>query len=989
MDKSLIKYFLFIFLFFFLFSNAKNLLCGEEQIDHCMECGIGELNDTCSKCEDNYFLFLFNYLCLPCDHLVYGDSGCKGICSIDDNLDVTCDEFGCKKGYFNIDKKTCVPCSYTFNSLGCSDCSYLPPSGKTALETNERIFKCNSCLDNRFKFQNEKCVLCKKENCSSCYYIENSDKKICDKCHKDFYLREGECVKCWRKNISNGICEVCTDDPTDYQNFFCRCYGTYTLDSRISCKKCPDRCLNCTYDFLESRTKCVECSNNNILNSKGDCIYCGAGCLSCSLNKNDEPLCSQCDSGFSLIEGKCKNCPQYCEKCHLENDTFICDKCRNYYTLSQDNACIKCPEQCVHCEITNNSQKFECTKCAEYNNYAYALNNKKLCEVCPNKCKNCLWKDDLNNFVCTECDNKLVLYEGDCLKCSDTELGESCKKCNYNITEKKFQCYSCIDESYAYLINKKECIYNNDPTNSELYGCLQGVYNETKSRYECIDCRKDYVTILNEKKCNKYENLGLKSHCPEANNIGNESNPIYSCTYCKYDYIAYVNVKDYRGALNCYEPVDELKRCYTAFKDINGNLQCTECRGNYKLEFNEIYNKLACSENCLPDSYKKGFLCYKCDYGNSGCIPEKGCEYFNSNGQLNCKECKIGYFNYTYGKCLNCNIGDPKCKECHLNETANKFECDKCIEGYLVNKEKKCELNTCEEHSEVNYGCIICKKNLLEYINEKKCDNCTKNYFLTKNNTCLFCKSKNIGGPGCELCGYVTDNNGNETNDIICKHCPKGILTPDGKCYKCHEVLENCETCEYNNENKKFYCTKCQQNKYFLNSTGHCIYNFYNSYDLTIPLCEYQINYHIIDNYNIKTSSYCKICLKGYYPINNTCVPFSLLNCSLSSFFIFNSSYNETEEQNKLRKELYYECYYSDNVKINYYYNEIGLIKTENGDFEIGTIRKKLNIEGILFNENYNIALNDDIMNIFSSGYLCLNNSGTGEKYSPKKFKIL
>ena len=58
----------------------------------------GENNNTCAKCADNHFLFLFNYLCLPCDHLYYGDVGCKGNCHIKDNLDVTCDEFGCKDG---------------------------------------------------------------------------------------------------------------------------------------------------------------------------------------------------------------------------------------------------------------------------------------------------------------------------------------------------------------------------------------------------------------------------------------------------------------------------------------------------------------------------------------------------------------------------------------------------------------------------------------------------------------------------------------------------------------------------------------------------------------------------------------------------------------------------------------------------------------------------------------------------------------------------
>ena len=32
-------------------------------------------------------------------------------------------------------------------------------------------------------------------------------------------------------------------------------------------------------------------------------------------------------------------------------------------------------------------------------------------------------------------------------------------------------------------------------------------------------------------------------------------------------------------------------------------------------------------------------------YGNPGCIKEKGCSYNNANEQLDCVECKKGYFN--------------------------------------------------------------------------------------------------------------------------------------------------------------------------------------------------------------------------------------------------------------------------------------------------------------------------------------------------------
>ena len=87
-------------IFIFYLPEILTITCGEEQIDHCEVCNE---DNTCAKCEDKYFPFLFNYLCLPCDHMHYGDSGCDGNCQNDDILGLICDEFGCKSGFYSID----------------------------------------------------------------------------------------------------------------------------------------------------------------------------------------------------------------------------------------------------------------------------------------------------------------------------------------------------------------------------------------------------------------------------------------------------------------------------------------------------------------------------------------------------------------------------------------------------------------------------------------------------------------------------------------------------------------------------------------------------------------------------------------------------------------------------------------------------------------------------------------------------------------------
>ena len=46
---------LLFFLVISFFPKTFNLQCGDENIDHCEECGTGEAVNTCAKCEDNYF----------------------------------------------------------------------------------------------------------------------------------------------------------------------------------------------------------------------------------------------------------------------------------------------------------------------------------------------------------------------------------------------------------------------------------------------------------------------------------------------------------------------------------------------------------------------------------------------------------------------------------------------------------------------------------------------------------------------------------------------------------------------------------------------------------------------------------------------------------------------------------------------------------------------------------------------------------------------
>ena len=112
--------------------------------------------------------------------------------------------------------------------------------------------------------------------------------------------------------------------------------------------------------------------------------------------------------------------------------------------------------------------------------------------------------------------------------------------------------------------------------------------------------------------------------------------------------------------------------------------------------------------------------------------------------------------------------------------------------------------------------------------------------------TCVFCKAKKNGGPGCELCEYAKDAEGNDIDNIICNYCPRGFLTTDGKCYNCKDELENgCNNCtlKVNDSNliETLICTNCIDDKhYMLTNNNHCIH--VDNFAQNIPLCSYQIN---------------------------------------------------------------------------------------------------------------------------------------------------
>ena len=342
-------------------------------------------------------------------------------------------------------------------------------------------------------------------------------------------------------------------------------------------------------------------------------------------------------------------------------------------------------------------------------------------------------------------------------------------------------------------------------------------------------------------------------------------------------------------------------------------------------------------------------------------------------------------------------------------------------------------------------GCLICLDKKDDYIPRKKCQSCNQGFFKTKDETCIFCKAEKNGGPACQECEYVKDNDGIETNEIRCKYCSKGsVLSYDGKCYSCQEELgDACIKCSFvkNEEDNKetLKCQRCKEN-YILSSNGHCIH--YQSYYKIIPHCletyydvkinnlTYSNNNYDIESYisqsdfennyeqnlidqnmtenNITIESICLKCKDGYYLTKEgSCERIDIEECSFFNIFS-TGEYNKFSScQNLCQYKNYVLIDYYSNEKIEGLYDNISNIynndsdiynnltydnnNTSNTSIETNNQKYKLNIELIidkygLYNNTFDL-LNDDIKTFIMNGYSCLGNLGNGQKNQPTNLK--
>ena len=648
-----------------------------------------------------------------------------------------------------------------------------------------------------------------------------------------------------------------------------------------------EHCLEC--DPKDNYESCLKCEENHFLffnnllclpcnHSIYGQIGCEGNCDGSNYRNTRMAFCEEgkCKEGYYNLNGICFPCNDgstACAKCtyevkenHTELD-FICHECiNNEYNLTEFGICQHCYlSHCEICHYSNNFTKEVCDHCFD----GFYINSDGKCEKCKDICipygccRSCSDNDDDENKICSCWPHYHLVNKDTCQKneqpshpynpghpytSSEVETSIVQKVCSpgcaYCENEK---CYSCCD-NYTFIQEKNnDCLLNNETSQPYLYGCVKAIpINKINGIYKCLKCYYTFTKIINEDTCRKLSEIGLSQYCLEVENLKDIKEPLYSCHKCNSNNVI-INETS-RGIINCALREGKLIFCEEATEDKDGNYKCTKCVENASLNSSDI-----CV--CNSDSFGKfDELCFKCDddiYGNPGCSAEKGCNYSHSNDELDCNECKEGFFEYTRGQCFSCQNEIRNCDKCHYDQSNKLLQCDNCISIYSPNKAKnKCEIDECKEYPEIYPGCIICKDKLDKFKSEKKCQACKYGYFKTEDEKCVYCRSEKYGGPACYECQY------DDKKNIICKDCLRDeddsyntaiAVSSSGQHYHCkYDLSDACIKCVFIKIQgaEKLTCLECD-NGYYLNSDGKCISYIYKL-DI-IPNC-------LIHNFEIEGS---------------------------------------------------------------------------------------------------------------------------------------
>ena len=571
--------------------------------------------------------------------------------------------------------------------------------------------------------------------CSTCNPITN----LCIKCEKEIYIpnEEGGCSYSKRCILGNNNCLECTEN-----NLCKNCEEGYFPDENGGCSY-SDNCI------ISEKGKCLECKDNFILigsDLNGGIQICKSlnseDLKNCQKINVEKGICEKCIEGYYLNEGD-RRCSKT-ENCY-ESSFGVCKKCNMFYYLNKrEDKCILQKENFYNCK-----ESYDGNGCDSCNNNFFLSEDKKCCntkycsEASNYLCKKCIngyyiSKEDnictteencINGIadigICTECRNGFIIDYKDG-KCKSNQENNEFKYCKYaNET-----CKQCIEGYYLGEDNKctltKNCL---ESENGICSFCSDGYYLGLDNKctdvehciysndsYKCQECEGKYYYNENKNKCligeGRLENCKFSyygSYCKECKDdfylnqteylcrSNLENNSYYKCALLYYDNICSECIKGYYLG----KKDNKCSRILGCDRSENEN-KCVECDNNYcldsktgKCEYNQkIGNEEKKFYYKCSISNKEGNSCEICLDGytlneNGLCIDELHC--VEKNSEDTCQKCQNDDKNRF---CINNNFGcvntnNENCLEC--NDLLDFDKCTKCLEGYKLNENGKCE----------------------------------------------------------------------------------------------------------------------------------------------------------------------------------------------------------------------------------------------------------------------------------------------------------
>ena len=704
--------------------------CSPEKIENCKV--TDKNSDGCSICEDKYFPFFNNFLCLPCDHRFFGQVGCEGKCDAT-KYDVyglpLCEIGGCKSGYFNLNG-ICFPCNEEM--LGCSKCSFEVQEDQTISN-----YTCFECENNRYNLTGGKCEFCLMDHCIKCHYNDDYTKKICEQCWPGFYLSNGECKICRHVKIEGGYCLVCSDNDSDIKPYYCWCESGYSKtndnNSDQICVKIPDH------------------------------IYSGGGVF--------------------------LSCPPNCRVCEIIDGVMKCIICVDKYALNPiDNNCDSCEKMnpgCVQCEYKGtNPPTLNCLRCENFY-YSYTEIKDKIFRCFSNINREEIYyygclraKKDMDRAYCLWCTiGFFLLNDKTCRSLDDMGLSYSCLGFENLRTPENpiYSCKKCKRDSAIITIDsngKKDCFERENQLSFCLEGTIEEEENEEneerKEKEEKVEEEREEKeknqekekTGENEKRIEKQKYICKR--CVKHSTLNNRickcdsdsfSKDSKSCYKCDDQFIGIVGCDASKGC-NFIQPIElDCNVCKDGYFNYTRG-QCLSCKNIKNCEKCHFDNELIC-DNCITgftfNDQTKNCELYKCkEYEEviPGCMV---CKYSldKDQGNQKCHICNIGYFERKDETCVYCRsdkYGGPGCSECRYDDEDNII-CNYYDENRQNNSKlfDNGKLYDCKY--ELSESCSKCEFKS----GELKCTKCILGYYLNSEGRCISFLDKIEVKPDCDM----------------------------------------------------------------------------------------------------------------------------------------------------------------------------------------------------------------------------------------------